>query len=108
MHVDGVRSEIDCIHNRLARIKEDVNRILGVGGDARVDVDLVTDDVRLADLIRRFAKLLVVSGRLKLLRRRIYRSVDGLKKSWFGFITTRLARMCVKHKAAYVREDLTI
>ena len=108
LHVDRLRSEIDLIQNRLTRLKQDANRILGVDRDARIDVDLVTGDVRLADRVKRFTKLLGVASRLKMLRRKVYRSVDGLKKSWFGFITTRLATMCVKHKAVYVREHLTI
>jgi hypothetical protein len=108
-HVDRLRSEIDRIYNRLHRIKHEVNRILGHPEDAPVDLALEPgNNRRLADLLRRFAKLLQGVSRLKLLRRQIYRTVDGLKKSWFGWVTTQLVRMCRAHKAAYVRESLSV
>jgi hypothetical protein len=107
-HVDRLRSEIDRIHNRMIQLKHEANHILGLPADTRVDFDTVTDNRRLADLIARFSKLLKAADRLKLIRRQVYRSVDGLKRSWFGWVTTRLAMMCIKHKAAYVREHLTI
>ena len=107
-HVDRLRSEIDRNYNRLNRLKHEANRILGSPADTQLDLDLVAQDKRLADLLARFSRLLGVIHRLKLLRRQVYRAVGGLKKSWFGFVTTKLAEMCRGKKAAYVRENLNI
>ncbi len=111
LHLDyrclvGVRPALDSL---LGRLKHEVNRLQGRPSDAAVDQELVgADDGRLVGLHRRFFKLLGVVGRLKLLRRQVYRVIDGLKRSWFGFVTTKLAQLCREHKAAYVRENLTI
>jgi hypothetical protein len=108
-HIDKLRSEIDRLYNRLGRLKHEINMILGLPEDALVNLDLpLGNDPRLNDLIQRFAKLLTAAGKLKLLRRKVYRSIDGMKKSWFGLVTTQVAKMCRKLKAAYVREDLTV
>jgi hypothetical protein len=109
LHIDRLRSEIDCVQNRLIRMKKAINAILGLPADTFIDLNGKSSENRqLADLVTRFAKLLDVSTRLKLIRRRVYRTVDDLKKAWFGFITTKLAVLCRDNKAAYVRENLTI
>lgn len=115
-HVDRLRSEIDRIYNRLGRLKHEINRLLGKPSDARVDLapaparmpERPRGNERVLDLLSRFTKLLEVVARLKLLRRGVYRAVDGLKRSWFGWLSTRLCRMCRRHQAAYVRERLTV
>ena len=108
LRVDGLRSGIDRCYNRLARLKYEINRALGRPADTRVDLDAVLPVARAADLTPRFARLLGVVQHLKLLRRQVYRTVAGLKKSWFGFVSGKLAALCARHKAAYVREDLTV
>ena len=97
------------IQRHFHRIKHEVNRILGHPEDAPVDLTLEPgNNRRLADLLRRFAKLLEGASRLELLRRQIYRTVDGLRKSWFGWVTTQLVRICRAHHAAYVCESLSV
>jgi transposase len=107
-HVDKLKSEIDRIYLRLNRLKHEICKLLGLENEAKIDLDVPYNDKRLSDLVSRFSKLLVSVTALKILRRKIYRSVQGLKKSWFGWVTTYIVKKCVEHKAAYVYEDLTI
>jgi hypothetical protein len=108
-HINKLRSEIDRLYNRLGRLKHEINCLLGQPDVALVDLEMAPgNDQRLNCLVQRFAKLLATVGKLKLLRRMVYRSIDGLKKSWFGWVTTQVVGLCRKLKAAYVREDLTV
>jgi hypothetical protein len=106
-HIDRLRSDINRNYARMERLKYEINRELGQPLDTRIEA-LEYGSKRSMELTGRFMKLLGAVAHLKMLRRQVYRSIDGLKKSWFGFVTTRLVQMCVKHKAGYVREDLTI
>jgi hypothetical protein len=106
--VDRLRSEIDRLYNRMGRIRHEVNRLLGRPSDERIDLEAMPNDKRHSDLLIRFAKLLEAVNRLKQRRRLLYRSVEGLKKSWFGHVTTRLVTLCRNEKAAYVHEHLTV
>lgn len=108
--VDRKRSEIDLVLNRVRRIKHEVNRLLGQPPGTWVDLESgpASNDQRLLRLLAKLPKLLAQLGRLKALRRAIYRSVEGLKTSWFGWVSTVEAKLARKYDAAVVREDLTV
>ncbi|WP_046863660.1 hypothetical protein [Microvirga massiliensis] len=106
--IDALRSEIDRTYNRIGRIKANINRVLGRPAETLVDLATETDDRMLAGWIRRLQRLLAHVGRLKECRRREYRAIDGLKKSWFGYITSEEAALARQWNAAVVREHLTV
>lgn len=118
LHVDALRGDIDRVYNRIHRIKHEVCRILGIGTDTRLDFgahDISPEtsadaggDKRLARLLQKLQRLLKHVGHLKSLRRGVYRSVDGLKKSWFGWLANRKAALARRYHAVVVREDLSI
>ena len=109
LHVDALRREIDRVYGRIHRIKHEVCRILGLDPEARLDFSADAGaDKRLARLLQKLPKLFKHVGHLKSLRRGVYRTVDGLKKSWFGWLANRKVALAAKYHAVVVRENLSI
>lgn len=112
--VDRLRSEIDLCYNRLERIRAEINRMLGREARAMIDEALPAmpdgrndpDADRLASMHGRFFRLLAAIGKLKSRRRGIYRSLAGLKKSWFGHVANIRLRLALKYRALVVSEQL--
>jgi len=107
--VDRLRSEIDRLYNRLDRIRAEINLVAGVEASAIVpEVAAMPDHSRYTAMHARFFRLLKAVGRLKEVRRAVYCTVAGLKKSWFGYVAQRKADLAAKHEAVVVTEDLDI
>ncbi|MDM9648683.1 hypothetical protein [Rhizobium sp. S163] len=107
--VDRLRSEIDRLYNRLDRIRSEINVVSSVEAGAIVpEVAAMPDNPRYMAMHSRFFRLLAAVGRLKEARRAVYRTVAGLKKSWFGYVAQRKADLAAKHDAVVVTEDLDI
>ena len=108
-HIDHLRSEIDLIYNRIGRIKHEICRILGLNShEVCVDLEMRTEDARLGKLVKKLGGLLAFVAHLKDLRRKAYRSISGVKKSWFGWLANRRVELAVELKAVFVREDLMV
>jgi len=84
-HIDVLKSEIDRAYNRLHKIKAVVCDRLGFSAETRLDSS-ASDP-----LIPRFFRLLEAITRLKAKRRDLYRKIAAIKKTWFGWITSRIA-----------------
>lgn len=109
LEVDRLRSEIDRLYNRLGRIRAELNMVSGMERDALVPEEPSLHlHPRYMAMHGRFFRLLAAVGRLKEKRRAVYRSVAGLKTSWFGHIAQRKADLAEKYGAAVVSEDLDI
>jgi hypothetical protein len=109
LHVDALRKQIDLRYERFHRIKHEVCRILSLADDARLDFAMDCGlDQRLVRLMSKLQLLLKQIAKLKSLRRGVYRTVAGMKKSWFGWLSTQKVRLARQFQAACVREDLTI
>jgi hypothetical protein len=108
LHIDALRCEIDRIYNRMRVIKTEINMILGQPADTQLDLEMKTDNKRLAKLLKKFNTLFKVVENLKQKRRGIYKSVAGLKKSWFGYVSTKIVKLCLENNAAYAHENLSI
>jgi hypothetical protein len=108
LRVDALRSEIDRVYPRIHALKANINDRLGAAPDALVDLRMVTGDRHLAGWVKRLSRLLAHVGRLKLERRGVYRTVEGLKRSWFGYVSRVELELARKWDAAVVREDLTV
>ncbi|MCS4090203.1 transposase [Rhizobium sp. BK176] len=107
--VDGLRSEIDRLYNRLNRIRIEINKVAAAAlGTLVPEAAEVQDNPRYMAMHGRFFRLLAAVGRLKDARRAVYRAVAGLKKSWFGHVAQRKADLAEKYGAAVVSEDLDI
>jgi hypothetical protein len=107
--IDRLRSEIDCIYNRIHRIKFEVCRILDLPVGTLLDLDMATgNDRRLAGLLGKVKMLLEQVGRLKALRRGLYRTIAGIKKAWFGWLGNRKVELARRYHAAVIREDLSL
>ena len=79
--IDGLRSEIDLVYARVGRVKRRVNAMLDAPADAMVDLDAWHADPPLEVLVLRMGRQLDLVGRLKALRRKLYETIDGLKRS---------------------------
>jgi transposase len=108
LHIDKLRGEIDCLYNRFMRIKETVCREFVIPLQDKIDFTMKTSDKRLSHLLSKLAMLMKQVTHLKHLRRKLYRTVDGIKKSWFGWLSNRKAETARYYHAVVVREDLTI
>ena len=107
--VDGLRREIDRLYLRFHCIKFEVCRITGLPSDAKLDFDMnANGDKRLTKLLGKLRLLTKQIAGLKVLRRGHYRSVDGIKKSWFGWLANRGVELALRYRAAVVVEDLTL
>ena len=112
--IDILRSEIDLIYNRVTRIKHEINRLLRKDPSAHVTTDQErillsnTDQDRYIRMHGKFFRLLRAVDKLKARRRSIYRSIDGVKRSWFGYVSSIKARLAAKYQAVVVSEDLSI
>ena len=106
--IDGLRSEIDLVYGRIGRVKHRINAILGVHHDAQVDLEAWHEDRLLDRLVLRMGRQLDLVGRLKAIRRGVYAAIDGLKRSWFGWVSGREVELVGKYGpgAALVREGL--
>jgi hypothetical protein len=114
LRIDRLRSEIDLGFARLKRLKSEINRLAG-----RAETDLVAEEPgniaaskterdRYVSMHGRFFRLLGVLARLKAQRRAIYRTVAGLKKSWFGHVANIRTRLAETYGAVIASEDLSI
>jgi len=107
--VDRLRSEIDRLYNRLERIRAEINVVARAEPGALVpEIAAMPDHSRYAAMHARFFRLLRAIECLKEARRAVYRTVAGLKKSWFGYVAQRKADLAAKHDAVVVTEDLDI
>ena len=107
--VNTLRSEIDRLYNRLDRIRSEINVVADAEAAALVpEVAAMPNHSRYMAMHTRFFRLLETVGRLKEARRAVYRTVAGLKKSWFGYVAQRKADLAAKHDAVVVTEDLDI
>lgn len=102
-----MRSEIDRIYKRLSRIKYEINRILGKDSNEEVNLEMISEDLRVKKFLRKFSYLLKHVSYLKQLRRMTYRKIDGVKKSWFGWCSNQVASLAQKYHALVVVEDST-
>ena len=107
--IDVLRSELDLIYARIHRLKALINRELGFDADALVPPELpLGASKELLTWHGRLFRLLGGVAVLKAKRRGVYRSIDGLKKSWFGHLSNLETRLALKHRAAVVRENLSV
>lgn len=107
--VGRLRSETDRAYPRIRALKGNINARIGSEPQALVDLALDPgSDRHLAGWVKRLRRLLALVGRLKRERRGVYRAVEGLKKSWFGYVSRLELDLARKWDAAVVREDLTV
>jgi len=109
--IDNYKSQIDRIYNRIEKLKEILLRGLGYKGDLReqqISEHEVPGESLLARVHRRFFGLLKEVKHLKTLRKKLYRKIAAIKKSWFGFLSNQEIELLKTYKAALIRENLTV
>lgn len=108
-HIDVVSSEIGRIYDRVRSLKREFLTALGWGEDDLVP-EACPDGVSAvtARHHRRFWNAMRNLRENKARRRALYRSADGVKSSWFGFLLNREMGEARRRGALLVAEDLTV
>ena len=112
--IDQLRSEIDLGYARLGRLKAEINLLAGRDPGDRVPLELEAVSASNSEQHRhlamhgRFFRLLGGLSQLKAVRRAVYRSVAGLKKSWFGHVSNIRMALAMKYRAVVASEGLSI
>ena len=106
--VDGLNGTIDQAYKRLRDMKECLAQALGLGDEDQVPE--TPPEGAAQELLcehAAFFKLLARISSWKDKRRGIYDRVAGVKRSWFGHVSSRELALARKHGAVLIREDLT-
>jgi len=107
--IDRLSSQIDRIYLKIEALKTILVNTLALNPDEWIPQSgLTLPDAFVKHLHRKFFHLLEKVNHLKAKRRERYRTIAGLKKSWFGFLTNQEVALAKEHNAAMIREDLTV
>ena len=104
--IDAYKSRIDKTYQLLDAVKAEIVSGLKLGAD-----DLITPEMKagpLGDRVRAFLQTFGLIQDLKKERRKLYGRITAIKKNWFGFLANTELELARKHRAAIVREDLTV
>jgi hypothetical protein len=106
--IDKYKSEIDCIYNKIDSLIINIKNNLNVKESYQLTSKTVSNNSFVNALIKKFHTLLDRVKYLKKLRRDCYKNIQGVKKSWFGFLTNIEKRLIKYYNAAIIVEDLTV
>ena len=106
--IDRLRSQIDHLYNRIGSLKALLVGGLGAKAKASIEREKVPEERYLKRIHERFFCLLDETRRLKHQRRKEYKRIRGIKKSWFGFLGNEEVKLAKKYEAALVREELSV
>lgn len=106
--IDRLRSQIDHLYNRIGRLKELLVGGLGLEPKAQIEREKEPKEPYLRRVHEKFFGLLEQVKRLKKKRKREYKRLKGIKKSWFGFLANEEVKLARKYKGAVVRENLDV
>lgn len=110
--IDALRREIDLNYERLDRVREEINRLLGREIDALIEEEPLslllsnTEKDRYMRMHGRFFRIFAGLGKLKAKRKAIYATIAGIKKTWLGHVANAKIRLAEKYGAVVVYEDL--
>ena len=106
--IDRYKSEIDCIYNKIDSLIINIKNNLKVKESYQLTSKTLSSDSFVNALIKKFHTLLDRVKYLKKLRRDCYKNIQGVKKSWFGFLTNIEKKLIKHYNAAIIVENLTV
>lgn len=104
--ISRLTSEIDHLYNHIEGMKVAITGRLKLKEEELIPEDAQSANPFVQQLIGKFFKLLQHVQALKAERRRLYRQISGLKKSWFGYLSRLVRDLAKAHNAFVVREYL--
>jgi hypothetical protein len=106
--IDKYKSEIDFIYNKIDSLIINIKNNLKVKESYQLTSKTLSSDSFVNSLIKKFHILLDRVKYLKKLRRDCYKNIQGVKKSWFGFLTNIEKKLIKHYNAAIIVEYLTV
>jgi len=103
--IDEVNRMIDAEYDASAIHAAMLKGLLGLAPEARIGFGHAIGVLQ-GPVLEFFARLFRIAD-LKTLRRKIFAKIDGIKRSWFGFIGNRVVERAVAHDAGVILEEST-
>lgn len=107
-NIDDISSVISKKYNEIEELLTDIRNQLNIDDTVCISNDLKTNNQAINAEIDRFFKLLSKVKKSKQKRRDMYKKIKGIKRSWFGYLSSQELKLIKKYKAAFVCEDLTV
>ena len=108
LKIDRYKSEIDCLYNKIELLLINIKHHLQLKEEDHINEKLIIKDEFVQQLINKFFKLLNITKHLKTLRRNVYKKIQGIKKSWFGFLSNVEKKLLTTYNATMIVEDLSV
>ena len=108
-YIGRLSSQIDFLYHKIQAIKVILANYFYLSDEDHLPRQgLATNDAFVKNLHQRFFRLLDKVGHLKTIRRHRYKTIQGIKKSWFGYLGNQEVALAKQYNAALIREDLTV
>jgi hypothetical protein len=108
LKIDKYKSEIDCLYNKIELLLINIKNHLNLKEENQINENILVKDKFVQQLIHKFFNLLKTTTHLKTLRRNVYKKIQGIKKSWFGFLSNIEKKLIKSYNATMVVEDLSV
>ncbi len=106
--VDEISSHIKRKYNEIEELLVDLRNQLGIDEDTLISKKMKTKNQKLSAKIDLLFKMIEQVKTSKSKRKAMYNKVSGIKRTWFGFLSTQELKLIKKYDAALVVEDLTV
>lgn len=107
-NIDDISSVISKKYNEIEELLTDIRQQLDIDETVCISNKLKTNKPTINAKIDLFFKLLSKVKKSKQKRRDMYKKIKGIKRSWFGYLSSQELKLIKKYKAAFVCEDLTV
>ena len=107
-NIDDISSVISKKYNEIEELLTDIRNQLNIDDTVCISNNLKTNNQAINAKINRFFKLLSKVKKSKQKRRDMYKKIKGIKRSWFGYLSSQELKLIKKYKSAFVCEDLTV
>ncbi len=106
--VDEISSHIKIKYNKIEELLVDLRNQLNIDENTLISTKMKTKNQELNAKIDLLFKMIGQVKKSKLKRKFMYDKVSGIKRTWFGFLSTQELKLIKKYNAALVVEDLTV
>lgn len=106
--IDELSSQIAFNYNEIEKLLTDIRNQLNIEDTILISKEMKSTNQKLNKKIDSFFKRLKNIKGTKLKRKKLYKKVYGIKRTWFGFLSNQELKLINKYKAALVVEDLTV
>ena len=106
--IDELSSQIALSYNEIEKLLTDIRNQLNIDDTILISKEIKSTNQKLNKKIDSFFKRLKNIKGTKLKRKKLYKKVSGIKRTWFGFLSNQELKLINKYKAALVVEDLTV